>query len=151
MFEPAAAADAMDTRHRAAEYPQVLFRLEIRCVAALPRKQCEAIALVHQQRLARVHLQRRDARQFRIGEFRDECVLFEDRGVAQSFGAIELGDDLAAVVEPDLVDAVFIAVEREQVAVATKSKSLDRGENQIRRQIGVRGGVGLTHDGYDLR
>src|SRR4029077_12150529 len=78
-------------------------------------------------------------------------VLFEDRGIAQSFGTIELGDDLAAVVQADLVDAVFVAVEREQVAVAAESERLDGGENEIRRQIRVRSVVDLSHDAYDLR
>ncbi len=56
MLEASAAPDAMNARQRAAEHAQVLFGFEIRGVAALARKQREAVAFVYQQRLSRLRL-----------------------------------------------------------------------------------------------
>ena len=141
MFELAAATDAVDARHRAAQHAQVFFRFQIRRVTALTREQREAIAFVLQQRFAGLGAQRRDARQFCFGEFGEEGVLFGDRRVGQALRPIELRDDLAAVFQADLIDAVFVTVEREQMTVAMETECLDRGEDLVRRKIRVRGFV----------
>jgi len=52
-----------------------------------------------------------------------ECVLFVDLGVAPALGAIELGDDEGAVLEPDLVDAVLVAVEAEEPPIRAQIRS----------------------------
>ena len=66
-------------------------------------------------------------------------MLFEDRGVAEALRSIELRDDLGAVFETDLINAVFVAVECEQMPVAAVPGRFDRGQDLIRPELGVRG------------
>ncbi len=69
------------------------------------------------QRAAVVHPRWHD-RQFILCQFNTESVFFEDAGIAPAFRAIELGDQISLALYPNLVDAVFIAVERQQSSVA---------------------------------
>src|SRR6267378_7571345 len=64
---------------------------------------------------------RRDDRNFMLCQFLCEGMLFRDLPRAPAAGAVELEHHRAAVVQPDLVDAVLIAVEREQPAVGAEA------------------------------
>ena len=61
-------------------------------------------------------------------------MLLEDRFVAPAPGAVELGDQRLGVLDADLIDAVFVAVEGEQAAVADEAAGLDRRQHEIGRQ-----------------
>src|SRR3989449_11211772 len=62
---------------------------------------------------------RRDDRNFMLRQFFCEGMLFRDLPRAPAPGAVELEHDRAAVFQPDLVDAVLVAVEREQIGRAS--------------------------------
>ena len=73
----------------------------------------------------------------RVVELVDERVLLEDLRVAPARGPIELRDDGRRVVAPHLVDAILVAVEREQAPVAAHAHAVERVEHAIGRQPGV--------------
>ena len=82
--------------------------------------------------------QRRHHRNFLRRQFAGKCVLFANGGVGPAARAVELGDHGRAVLDPDLVDPVFIAVERQYPAVAAMSHRLDRVQDGLRRELGIR-------------
>jgi len=67
--------------------------------------------------------------------------------VGPSARPVELGDDRRpkhrqagggrTLVEPHLVDAILIAVERQQPAIAGKANARQRVENAVGRQLGI--------------
>src|SRR6267143_2963340 len=57
---------------------------------------------------------RRDDRNFMLRQFFCEGMLFRDLPRAPAAGAVELEHHRAAVFQPDLVDAVLVAVERSE-------------------------------------
>ena len=81
---------------------------------------------------------RRDDRNLVRGELGDERVLF----VRSAHRSIALDDrtsrpPAAPSSTPDLIDAVLVAVEREQAAVAVDADRVERVEDAIGRQRGV--------------
>jgi len=81
--------------------------------------------------------QRRDHRNLALSELECERVLFGELRVAPALRAIELGDDARPVFQARLVDAVFVAVEREQPPVAAQADRFERVEHGVRRQAVV--------------
>ena len=69
-------------------------------------------------------------------------MLFEDLGVGPACGTIELRDDrgrlrshrVRDLVQPDLIDAVFVAVQREQAAIAELADAGKRIEYAVGRE-----------------
>ena len=90
----------------------------------------------------------RHRRNLALGQLGDERVFFEDRRVAPARGPVELGDDRRPVFDADLVDAVFVAVERQQAAVAAHADrdedAVERIEHAIRRESRAKGGAGCA-------
>jgi hypothetical protein len=70
-------------------------------------------------------------------------VFFEDGGVAPAARPVELGDQRRVVFDADLVDAVFIAVQRQQAAVAAQADAVEGVEHAVGAQRGIR--VGSIH------
>jgi hypothetical protein len=64
--------------------------------------------------------QRRDHRHLDVGQFEGELVFFEDGFVGPALRTVELGDQRLGVFDADLIDAVLIAVERQNARVAEK-------------------------------
>ena len=101
------------------------------------------------ERAAACKLQGRDNRDLALREVAREGMLFEDLRIGPARGAIELCDDRGGLrsssfrhfVEPHLVHAIFVAVQREQAAVAEQANGAKRVEDAIGRQSGVRGAV----------
>ncbi len=76
------------------------------------------------------------------GKLAHEAVLLEDLRVGPAPRAIELGHARRSVGEGNLVDAVFVAVEREQATVAFEPDAVECVEHDVRRQAGKRRGQG---------
>ena len=78
----------------------------------------------------------RDHRDFLRGQFGCEAVLFEYRCVAPALGTIKLGDDGFVVFDAYLVDAILVAVQCQEAAVAIKANMLKLFENIVGLQLG---------------
>ena len=65
-------------------------------------------------------------------------MLLGDLRIGPAARAVELGDDRRLVFAPHLVDAVFVAVEREQPAIAADAERIERIEDAVGRECGVR-------------
>ncbi len=91
-----------------------------------------------EQRLAVAH-ERRDHWNFTCGELEREGVLLGDLVVAPATRSVELGDDARAVVQTDLIDAVLIAVQREQPSINRPARLLERVEHAVGRERRSRG------------
>ena len=138
MFELPAAADLMHAGQGPGEYGEGVRIFQVRRVAALPGEDSEAKSLVRKQGLTRPD-QRRHHRQLVLEELQAEGMLLADRGVAPAFRSIELGNHELAVVQLDLINPVFEAVECQQTAARLETGTLKRIQNQVRRQAVVRG------------
>jgi ribonucleoside-diphosphate reductase alpha chain len=106
----------MDAADEAAHPLQRLAPLEFRHAAAVPRVEGEAEAGVAVQRGARQG-QRRHHRDFARRQVQGEVVFLLDRRVAPARRTVELGDQRRRVLDADLIDAVLVAVQRQQAAV----------------------------------
>ena len=79
-----------------------------------------------------------------LGELAGEGVLLVDLGIGPAPWAIELGHHCLiscfGILEPDLVDAVLVAVEAEQPAVGLQAAGRDRVEHPVggQQRIGMR-------------
>ena len=91
--------------------------IELRPAARPTRIEREAKLFVTEQRPA-VARQRCDHGQLGGGQLTAELVFFNDGRVVPATGTVELGDQHRAVAEAGAVDAVFVAVQGQQVAVA---------------------------------
>ena len=65
-------------------------------------------------------------------------MLFRELRVGPAVRTVELRHHGRSVFEVRLVDAVLIAVEREQAPVAAQAGGLERIEHGVRRETGVR-------------
>ncbi|MNZ64080.1 hypothetical protein D3C78_822420 [compost metagenome] len=111
-------------------------------MAAAAGEQGEAEALVFEQGAA-VVLQRGDHRHFAVGQFGGEAVLFEDGRVAPAAWAVELGDQRLRALDAHLVDAVFVAVQRQHPGIAEKAQAF----HGVQDQVGGEGVEGVGHGG----
>ena len=89
--------------------------------------------------------QRRDDRNLRTSQLLRECVFFENGGVAPAARAVELGHYGRRTFDTHAVDAVLVAVQREQPAIAAEPESLDRADDLVGLQVLI-GECGV--DGY---
>ncbi len=95
------------------------------------RKRREAQSLVLEQTLA-VALDGRRDRQFRRREFEGERMFFADLRIAPARRAIELEHPEGAVVVAQLIDAILVAVEREQAPGRLQPNAFRSSENHVR-------------------
>src|SRR5207244_7391451 len=82
---------------------------------------------------------------FAPGELVREGVLFIDLRVAPAARPIELRHHHRAVFQPDLVDAVLVAIEAQQAPVGAQAGRGDAIEHHIWRQARIR----MRVQGYD--
>src|SRR5205823_1710355 len=73
-----------------------------------------------------------------LGQLGDKRMLLENLRVAPARRPIEFGDNGRRVVAPHLINAIFVAVERKQTAIAANADAFERVENAIRRETLVR-------------
>ena len=124
----------MNASQTLAQPVEVVRVVELGSASTTAWKQRQAQALEREQRRFVLERERRDDRKLGVGQLGDKCMLFKDLCVAPAFRSIELGDQRFAVVQPDLVDAVLVAVEGEQSAVWCKSGGLDRLKDDVRSE-----------------
>ena len=132
----------VDAAQEVADALECLGGFQFRRAAAPSWEHGPQVAFMLVQRLA-FHAQGRDDRDLGIGQLLAPCVLFEDLGPAPAAGAVELGDDPAAVIEPDLEHPVFIRVQLKQAAIAPEPLGLEGVQHDVRRQ-GVEAKVALA-------
>ena len=133
MLESPECADRVNARDETSEPAQRLVVFELGRAAGPPRIQREAKAAVLAQS-GTVGDERRDDRDFAACELERERVLLEDGGVGPALRPVELRDQGRPVFEPCLIDAVLVAVQREEPPVAPKRPRLDCVEDQGRRE-----------------
>ena len=71
-----------------------------------------------------------------LGQLLHEGVFFEYRGIRPALGTIEFRHQRRAFFHADLIDAVLVAVECQQAAVAAEAYAFQR----VQHTIGVQGG-----------
>src|SRR5260221_962530 len=135
--ERARRAHRVNAPDEAADPLERLAVLELRRAPAAARKYREAKAAGRVRRIS-VGRERRDDRDLALGKLQAERVLLEDLSVGPARGTVELRDHrgrrtrTGTVFEPDLVDAVLVAVQREQPPVAGEAHARERVEHGIR-------------------
>lgn len=65
------------------------------------------------------------------GKLEGESVFLKDSLVGPAARPVELGNDGRIVLDTDLVDAIFVAIERQESTVAVKADVLERGKNIV--------------------
>jgi hypothetical protein len=120
-------------RDQAPELLQHARRIRLRSAAAAAWEdgQAEGPPVVQGDAVA---LEGRDHRNFPLLELQRVPMLLENRLVAPAARPVELGDDRLRVLQPDAVDAVLVAVEREEAAVAREAQFLERLQDVVRAQ-----------------
>jgi len=91
-------------------------------------------ALMHKQTLA-IAADRHGHRQFRGRELEGELVFLGDLGVGPARRPVELEHPQRAVLVTQLIDAIFVAVERKQSAGRLEADALRGSENRARMQV----------------
>ena len=81
--------------------------------------------------------QRRDDRYLCVGQLLSEAVLFDNGGVAPAIWPIELHDDGRTVFDTNLVNPIFVTVERQKSTVAAVVEFLKRVEDLLGLQCGI--------------
>ncbi len=137
MAKRACTPDRVDARQEATHPLAVVAGAEFRPAPACPGIHGVAESLVREETASVVDVRRND-RDLRAREFERELVLLEDRRVGPALGAIELHDDRGAVLAADLVDPILVTVERQHAAVAAMPERLDRTDDDVGRQRGIR-------------
>jgi len=127
-------------RQQAPHPLQIRRGFQFRRTPAAARVQREAKPLVMQQS-GIVESQRRNERQFRIGQFKRERVFLFDRRIAPAPTAIKLRNQWRGIFDADLIDPVLKAVEREQASVGIYAGRLDRRQHDVRREPCIRGSI----------
>src|SRR5262245_3602992 len=140
--ERGGSADRMDAADEAADPLERLGVVEVRAAAAAAR-----IERVPEPGMdPRMH--GGDDRNLAPGELARKGVLFLDLLVAPPPGPVELQHARRAVLQPHLVDAVLVAVERQQAAVGAQAGTIAGVEHDFGRQRGIRVGHGVIVDAW---
>src|SRR5919198_5808652 len=124
-------AHGVDAADEAADPFERLVIAELRCAPAAPRVDRNA------ELLPAVGVRRRDDGDFALGELARERVLLVDLRLGPASRAIELRHDDALIFEPDLVDAVLVAVETEQAPVGAQAAGADAVEHPLGRELRI--------------
>ena len=140
MRECAAPTDRVNAAEKAPHPFQYLGVVEFGCASAAARTQAESIAGEFVQGLA-ADGEWRDHRDFALRQFQGEGVFLENLRIAPAPRTIELGNDGFILFNADLVDPVFVTVERQHPAIDTKTGAFDGIEQHIRRQIRIGFGI----------
>ena len=83
------------------------------------------------------YCQRCDDRDFLVGKFRREAVLFQNGIVTPSIRSVELCNNGFVVFHAHLINAIFVAVEREKPPVAAKAEAVDCRQNIVWLKLGI--------------
>ncbi len=141
-------ADGVNPADESSQPFERLAVLELGRPAAAAGKDREAKALEAGEGLAVENERRHDGNLVAV-ELRGEGVLLEDLRVGPARRTVELGHDLRAVLHAHLIDAVLVAVQRIEPAVAAQAQALERVQHHVGRKARVR--VGIVHRGVRIR
>src|SRR5690606_24991448 len=125
--------DHMDAPKEASHPLALRSRAELRPAPALAFEERETKLLVLEQRPSVVN-DRRDDGHLRRGQLQGETVLLLDGGIAPSPGTIELRHERLRLLDAHLIDAVFVAIQRQDAPIRYVADGLDRRDDHIRRQ-----------------
>ncbi len=132
--------DGMHAPHRAPEQLAMPRQVQVRRAAGAAFEQREAVAVAGMQRLA-LKAHRRRHRQFGRRQLGDEGMFLADLRIAPATLPVELGHQLGmalpGLVQADAVDAILVAVQRQQAPVGDKPQALHRRKHRIRREAGI--------------
>ncbi|MCY1512112.1 hypothetical protein D9M68_465600 [compost metagenome] len=142
MFEGAGRAHRVEAAEELAEAEKLVQVARLGGAAATAGEQGEAEAGVLEQAFT-ITQQRRHHGHFTFRQFGAETVFLTDRRVAPALRAIELGDQRLGVFDAHLVDAVLVAVQREDACVAEKAEAF----HGIQYQVGGEVIEGVGHGG----
>ena len=106
-------------------------------MSALAWEKGKAIAVKLEQAFA-FDLQWCDNRNLGGHQLVTEAVFFVDGGVGPALGPVKLGDQKTAIFHCDLINAVLVAVQRQQAAGWQKVEAFDSAENQVRGELRIR-------------
>src|SRR5439155_11514794 len=104
---------------------QRIAAVELWCASAATCVDREAKAFERVERRLRQR-QGGNGRNLPFNQLGDKRVLFADLRVSPPCGPIEFSDNRRRVIEPNLVDAVFVTVYRQQAAVAANPDAFER-------------------------
>lgn len=127
--------DAVQATEQAAHDQQVVEVVKLRSVSALARVQGELEITVREQAVSIFVLQRGNHRQFVFDQLKTELVFLQNLRAAPPVGTVELDHQRIAILDADLVDPVFIAVERKGPVVADITQAFDGVHDQARGQV----------------
>ncbi len=82
----------------------------------------------------------RNDRQVAVSKLHREAVLFGYLRVAPTAGSVKFGDYWPVIFNTNLIDPIFVTVEREKPTVAAIAEVLQGRNNLFRLQVGVRKG-----------
>ena len=142
MPEGSAASDCVDAADETPQPQPGLAVFQFRRMPALAAEQREAESLVAEQGLSIEH-GRGDQRDFRGFQLQGKRMLLVDLFIAPAPGAVKLGYQGLGVLDAHLVNAVLVAVERQQAAVAQQAGGLHGLQHGIRAQPVIRRDVFL--------
>ena len=141
VFEWLDRGNRMHPPEQAAEAIELVQIARLRRPATTPRKQRETKAGVLEQGFAVTH-QWCHHRHFVLGQLEAEAVLLADRRIGPALGAVELGNQRLFVVDADLINAVFVAVQGQHAGVGQIANALDG----IQHQVWGQGSKWVAHD-----
>ncbi len=145
MAEIRAGANGVNASEKAAHPLQGFAPVELRGAAAASRVDREPEDGGGVQRVPGED-ERRDDRNLARGELGDERVLLADRVVRPARGPVELRDNRSGILDADQVDAILVAPERLQPAVAHDADAVQGVEDAVGRELRV-GMHRVTHAG----
>jgi hypothetical protein len=121
-------------------------------MAALPVEQGKSKAFVPEQRFP-VDAHGCDQRNLRVRQFLRKIVLFLNLRIAPAARTVELGDNGVRILDADLVDAVLVAVQRQQTPIGQQAGGVDGLQHGIRVEPVIGGGIAgsIFHGGIITR
>ena len=122
----------METPEKPAHLPALFRGLEIRPAAPAARVNGKQEAIALMQGFAGAVRYRCDTRNFLFRQFQGKCVLLENRGAWPAAGAVKFCDHGLLVLDTNLVNTVFVAVQCQQSAITTKAGGLDCRKYEVR-------------------
>jgi hypothetical protein len=132
-------ADQMNAGNESPELALQIVVVELGCPATATLVHGESKACRFEQGFSSVH-KWRDDRQVAVSKLHCETVFFCYLRVAPTPRSVEFGDHWPVIFNTDLIDPIFVTIEREEPTVAAVADVLQGRNNLFRLQIGVRKG-----------
>jgi len=125
------AADRVNAPEKTPKPFQVVGVVQIRPAPPTARIERETETGMHEQRSAVLVCQRGYHGNLRLQQFVREGVFLQNRRILPAPRPVELRHQIAPILQPDLIDAILVTVECQQMAIGHKAFALDRIEDEI--------------------